>query len=613
MNTQSLSPNQIREKYLNFFISKYQHSQIQNSSILPENDSSSLFIIAGMQPLVPYLTGEPHPNGNRLVNSQRCIRTNDIDEVGDKTHNTFFEMLGNWSLGDYFKTESIKWSWEFLTLPVDQVGLGLDKKRFCVTVFEGDKDVDKDTESAEIWQEYGFKTVEQAVAGEFMRIYFCGDDNWWKLGTTGPCGPSTEIFYYMGDLNDPKFLNHEYQPNDETDLYVEIWNNVFMSYFRQEDGSLELLENRNVDTGMGFERLLLAYYDVDSIYETELFAPVMNLLSEKSGSHELAADIADKSRKIVADHIRAAVMLMGDKNGMEPSNTDQGYVLRKLIRRAYRHIKKLQINDSVVLDIAENFIQLYQDSYPEVAENRQRIVSNLEQEIQQFAKTLATGEKEFLKMLEQVDASNQLPAALCFKLYDTYGFPFEMTKELAQEHNIQVDKDGFDKAFKQHQELSRAGSEQKFQGGLADHSVETTQLHTATHLLHQALKNIVGDHIEQKGSNITPERLRFDFNHDTAVTKEQLAEVEAMVNHQIQRNLHINHDVMPVVEAREKGAIGLFEDKYGDQIKVYKIGDFSLEICGGPHVAATGELGTFKIKKEQSCGKGIRRIKAVLT
>ena len=604
-----LSPNEIRKRYLDFFIKQCAHAEIQNSSIIPENDSSSLFVVAGMQPLVPFLTGEIHPQGTRLVNSQRCIRTNDIEEVGDNTHNTFFEMLGNWSLGDYFKEESIKWSWEFLTGPIEDGCMGMDKQRFCVTLYEGDKDVDRDDQGVQIWREMGFKTVEEASEDDFMRIHFCGKDNWWKLGATGHCGPSTEIFYYQGDLNDPKYLNKEYKPNDEDDLYVEIWNNVFMSYFRMEDGSLELLKNRNVDTGMGFERLVSAVNGVTSAYETEIFAPVINMLTEAQ-QHDYSDSMI--SKRIIADHSRAAVILMGDKYGIEPSNTDQGYVLRKLIRRAYRHLRKLEVDDKVMLNVAEFFIDSYKDHYTEIADRASIIKASFSNEIEQFARTLKTGEKEFAKIISELPAGSQINGKDCFKLYDTYGFPLEMTVELAKEHGFSADQAGFEEAFKAHQALSRAGAEQKFKGGLADHSEETTRLHTATHLLHQALINIVGDHVQQKGSNITQERLRFDFNHEAKVTPEQLAAVEEMVNYQIQRNLHVNHDVMTVQEAKDNGAIGLFEDKYGDQIKVYRIGDFSLEICGGPHVASTGEMGTFKIKKEESCGKGVRRIKAIL-
>jgi len=604
-----LTPNEIRKRYLEFFIKKCAHAEIQNSSIIPENDSSSLFILAGMQPLVPYLTGENHPQGTRLVNAQRCIRTNDIEEVGDNTHNTFFEMLGNWSLGDYFKEESIKWSWEFLTGSIEDGCMGMDKQRFCVTLYEGDKDVDRDQEGADLWRELGFKTVEEASDDDFMRIHFCGKDNWWKLGATGPCGPSTEIFYYQGDLNDPKYLNKEYKPNDEADLYVEIWNNVFMSYFRMEDGSLELLKNRNVDTGMGFGRLVSAVNGVNSVYETEIFAPAIKMLSECQKNE---FDNSMISKRIISDHVRAAVILMGDKYGIEPSNTDQGYVLRKLIRRAYRHLRKLDIEDSVMTDVAEFFIVSYKGHYQEIAERESVIKASLASEIAQFSKTLKTGEKEFAKIISELPSGSQINGKDCFKLYDTYGFPLEMTVELAKEHGFTADEKGFEEAFKAHQALSRAGAEQKFKGGLADHSEETTKLHTATHLLHQALRNILGDHVEQKGSNITQERLRFDFNHEAKVTPEQLSAVEEMVNYQIQRNLHVTHDVMTVEEAKDNGAIGLFEDRYGDQIKVYRIGDFSLEICGGPHVAATGEMGSFKIKKEESCGKGVRRIKAVL-
>ena len=599
-----MHPNILRQKFLDFF-KKRNHEIIPSSSLIPENDPTSLFNTAGMQPLVPYLLGAEHPNGSRLANSQKCVRTIDIEEVGDDTHCTFFEMLGHWSLGDYFKEESLKWSFEFLTAPESEGGLGLDKSRFCVTCFKGNKDVERDDEAIKIWEDMGFVLADNATKEDRNRIYLFDEDCWWKLAETGPCGPDSEIFYYAGDLNDPKYLNNEYYPNDETDLYVEVWNNVFMAYFRNEDKSVTPLKKKNIDTGMGFERIVSFVNGVNSPYETSLFSEAINLIKESCKEYN------EKSARIIADHTRTSVFLMGEKNGVTPSNQDQGYVLRKLIRRAVRHAKKLEMPAMEMIQIAKNFIALYGDYYTSLNENQDFILNELEQEIKQFEKTLVSGEKMFAKFLEQTE--DVLSGVDAFHLYDTFGFPIEMTCELAEENGVKVDLEGYEKAFQAHKDLSKANSAQKFKGGLADHSMESTKLHTATHLLHQALRNILGDHIEQKGSNITPERLRFDFNHPEAVSKEQLIEVENLVNEQIQRDLQISNTVMTVDEAKNNGAIGLFEDRYGDNVNVYRIGDFSLEICGGPHVENTGQIGKFKIKKEQSCGKGIRRIKAVIS
>ncbi len=600
----------LRRLYLDFFIQKYQHAEIVSSPLLPENDPTCLFNSAGMQPMVPYLLGAEHPAGKRLVNSQICLRTGDIDEVGDDTHHTFFEMLGNWSLGDYFKQEAIAWSYEFLTGKKEDGCLELDPQRICVTVFEGDKQVPLDQEAIDIWKSLGFKLNSESKPGDLKRVYpYSAEHNWWKLAETGPCGPDTEIFYYKGDLKDPKFINNEYAPNDESDIYVEIWNNVFMSYYREQDGSLRELENRNIDTGMGFERLLSFVNGVQSAYETPLFKPVLEKLRGLSSEKDIEASI-----RIIADHLRAAVFILGDVYGVTPSNTDQGYVLRRLIRRAARHMHKIQVEYSHCLDIAEEFIRMYKDHYGFLQDKKELILSELKQEIEQFALTLEKGYKEFMKIKQQLSQENckHISGELAFRLYDTFGFPLEMTMELALEHDLQVDEDGFAQAFEKHQNLSRQASAGKFKGGLADSSEQSTKLHTATHLLHQALRNVLGDQVGQKGSNITPERLRFDFNHPEAVTKEQLAEVENIVNAEIAKNQRISYETMSVEQAKAQGAIGLFEDKYADEINVYKIGDFSLEICGGPHVESTAVLGRFKIKKEQSCGKGIRRIKAVL-
>lgn len=618
---------ELRRRYIDFFSKKYDHSEIPTSSVVPKDDPTVLFNTAGMQPLVPFLMGKKHPNGTRLVNSQKCIRTNDIDEVGDNTHNTFFEMLGNWSLGDYFKKESIEMSWEFLTSSIEDGGLGLDPKRICVTCFEGDENSPKDEEAAGIWEEQGFVRASDCKPGDgnMNRIYFFGaEENWWSPGPVGPCGPDTEIFYFMGDIEDEKFLNGEYHVNDEADLYIEIWNNVFMQYYRDADGKFSELEKTNVDTGMGLERVVSALQGVNCVYETELFKPVMDLIDEgvdsslvdKLGMSEFSGiSETEKSKRIIADHIRAAVFMIGDPiTSVSPSNKDHGYVLRKLIRRAVRHLHRLGIEDQFIGKIAEKFIAQYKDHYIELEENKELILSELLKEEEQFSKTLKTGEKEFKKITEKMKefGNTTISGKVAFKLYDTYGFPIEMTMELARENGFEVDEKGYEKAFEKHQEKSRAGAEQKFKGGLADASEATTQLHTATHLMHQALKDVLGDSVSQKGSNITPERLRFDFNYDQAMTPEQVAEVEKIVNEQIGRGLVVKSDTMSVAEAKEKGAIGLFEDKYGDEISVYWIGDYSFEICGGPHVESTEGMGTFKIQKEKSSGKGVRRIKAVL-
>jgi len=598
-----MHPNQLRQRFLDFYKSR-DHAIIPSSSLVPENDPTSLFNTAGMQPLVPYLLGEPHPSGKRLANSQRALRTIDIEEVGDDTHNTFFEMLGNWSLGDYFKKEALEWTYKFLTAPLEEGGCGLDKSRFCVTCFKGNQELEKDQESIQIWKDMGFIMADEASKDDRNRIYLFDEDCWWKLAATGPCGPDSEIFYYSGDLDDPKYLNNEYYPNDETDLYVEVGNNVFMTHFRNEDGSLKELKSHNIDVGLGFERILSFVNNVKSAYETDLFRESIELITRSSTKVDV------KSMRIIADHTRASVFLMAEKNGITPSNQDQGYVLRKLIRRAIRHAKKLEMPALEIVELAKIFIKLYGDFYTDLRNNQDFILTELQAEVLQFEKTLVSGEKMFLKFLES--SQDTLSGTDAFHLYDTFGFPIEMTVELAKEHGIEVDLKAYEEAFESHKQLSRDNSAQKFKGGLADHSQESTKLHTATHLLHQALRDVLGEHVEQKGSNITPERLRFDFSHPQAVSKEELMEVENLVNQQIQKDIAISADVMTVDEAKASGAIGLFEDRYGDDVNVYRMGDFSLEICGGPHVEHTGLLGRFKIKKEQSCGQGIRRIKAIV-
>lgn len=599
-----MKASELRQKYIDFFVKKHDHKEIKGASLIPENDPTVLFTTAGMHPLVPFLCGESHPAGKRLVNFQKCVRTDDIDEVGDTTHLTFFEMMGNWSLGDYFKEEAIKMSYEFLTKE-----LKFDPNQIVVSCFEGDADAPRDDEAAKVWEELGFRRVEKDEPCEGGLIYFYGKkENWWgPAGQTGPCGPDTEIFY-IKDI--PKCEKcDELGPACECGKYVEIRNNVFMQYNKNEDGSFTPLAQKNVDTGLGLERVAGLLQGVETPFETDLFVPAMEKIRELGSNDDAMAE------RIIADHLRAAVFILGDPFGVAPSNTDQGYVLRRLIRRAIRYGKKMGIEGAFTGEIAKIYINKYKDVYPELDQFSDKIMAELEKEEEQFSRTLNQGEKEFEKMLPNLMKSKEpvLPGRLAFKLYDTYGFPIEMTQELAEENGLKVDMEGYEKAYEKHQELSRAGAKEKFAGGLADHSEQTTKLHTATHLLHQALRNVLGDHVEQKGSNITVERLRFDFTHPEKVTREQLDEIEKIVNEQIERGLDVSCEEMSVDEAKSKGAIGLFESKYGDTVKVYSVGDFSCEICGGPHVENTKELGKFIIKKEQSSSAGVRRIKAIIT
>ena len=606
----------LRQKFIDFFVTKHNHKEIPSASLIPENDPTVLFTTAGMHPLVPYLMGEKHPQGTKLVDVQKCMRTDDIDEVGDATHCTFFEMLGNWSLGDYFKKEAIQWSYEFLTTE-----LNLNPDLLCVTCFAGDKDAPKDEEAAKIWESLGFVKAENIPENQKRRIYFLGKkDNWWgPAGKTGPCGPDTEMFYYTGsNKNNP----YEKGGPDINKEWVEIWNNVFMQYNKKEDGTFEILKQQNVDTGMGLERVTAILQGKNSHYETELFQQKSTgkslyiVLDEISNSAN-SSNESIKSKRIILDHLRSATFVIGDQRGVVSSNTDQGYIVRKLIRRAIRHGEKIGIQNYFCSNLAKEFIEIYSDVYPELSKNQQKILNEMQKEEEKFSKTLETGLKEFEKFLDhlKVNNQNQLSGKDAFLLYQSYGFPFEMTKELCKENQIEVDENAFNQELKTHQELSRLGAEQKFSGGLADHSEETTKLHTATHLLHKALRIVLGDHVQQKGSNITVERLRFDFNHAEKMTSEQIKKVEEIVNEQIQKGLDVSFEELTVEEAKQRGAIGLFEDKYsklGNKIKVYKIGDFSLEICGGPHVKNTSELKNFKIVKEESSAAGIRRIKAVV-
>lgn len=578
----------IRNKYLKFF-KKNGHTIIPSASLIPENDASALFTTAGMMPLVPYLMGAKHPAGTRIADFQKCFRTNDIDEVGDNRHLTFFEMLGNWSLGDYFKEEAIKMSYEFLTQELE-----IPADKISVTCFEGDEDAPRDIESARIWKEVGIPEE---------RIYFFGkDDNWWIAGEEGPCGPDTEMFYDTGKEKCSENCN----PSCGCGKYVEIWNNVFMEYFKDKDGNYSALSQKNVDTGLGLERVAMHLQGKETPYETEIFLPVMKKLEELQKVDQIA------SRRIVAEHLRASMMLIVD--GIRPSNTDRGYILRRLIRRMTRHLRKLDINLNEIENLVDVSIGAISDMYPELETNKECIKKVLIEEKNKFVKTLEHGEKEFEKAVIKAkqDGKHIIEGQIVFNLYETYGFPPEMTIELAKEQGFEIDMEEFQKQYKKHQEKSREGSEQKFKGGLAEQNEQTIAYHTATHLLHKALQEVLGEHVKQSGSNITVERLRFDFTHPQKVTKEELQKVEDLVNEQIKKDLPVTCEEMTLEEAKESGAMGLFESKYGDRVKVYTIGDFSKEICGGPHVTHTGELGRFKIKKEESSSAGVRRIKAVL-
>jgi alanyl-tRNA synthetase len=580
----------IRDLYINYFVSKG-HKQIPSSPVVPENDSSVLFNTAGMQPLIPYLMGEPHPYGTRLCDYQKCVRTNDLDEVGDKTHHTFFEMLGNWSLGDYFKKESITYSFEFLTKV-----LNLPVEKLAVTVFEGDKDIPRDNVSAEIWKNLGISEDKIAFLGK--------DDNFWIAGETGPCGGDTEIFYFRSNDKVPD----KYDPNDPR--WVEIWNNVFMEFYKDENGKVTELPKKNVDTGMGLERITAVVEGVDDNYKTSIWKNIIATIEEISNKKYANNEV---SMRIIADHIRTAVFISSDPANIKPSNTDQGYILRRLIRRAIRHAKKLEIdlNSNWEEKIANVIIEEYKNYYPEVINNKDVVLEVLKTEKIKFGRTLEKGLKEFEKMTSNL-SEKKLNKDLAFKLYDTYGFPIELTKELADELNIEVDVDGFKEKFKAHQELSRKGMGTKFKGGLASTSDINIKYHTATHLLNAALKQVLGSHVHQKGSNITEERMRFDFSHDSKMTPEQIKQTEDLVNKYIEMGLTVTRKEMSKEEAIKSGAECMFIDKYPDIVTVYFIGDVSKELCGGPHVNNTNELGHFKITKEEASSAGVRRIKAIL-
>ena len=583
----------LKEEYLKFFESKG-HKIIPSAPVVPENDPTVLFNTAGMQPLVPYLKGESHPEGTRLTDVQKCFRTNDLEEVGDKTHHTFFEMLGNWSLGDYFKNESISWSFEFLTKVLE-----IPVEKLAVTVFKGNSMIGADEESAKIWENAGIDPKKIKYLGE--------DDNWWpNIDLTGPCGPDTEIFYWRSDETVPE----EFDPENEN--WVEIWNNVFMQYNHQDDGSFVPLKNKNVDTGLGVERVTAVLEGVTDNYKSSIWKSVISKI-EKISNHSYDDEKYTRSMRIVADHIRAIVIISGDDAGIKPSNTDQGYILRRLIRRMIRYAKKLDIdiNSNWEQVLAELIIEEYSKYYNELARNKDVILEVLKTEKVKFNRTLEKGLREFEKAIKNI-SGNKIDKDIAFKLYDTYGFPIELTQELALEANLEVDVEGFNEKFKAHQELSRAGANQKFKGGLASTGDMEVKYHTATHLLNAALKKVLGDHVHQKGSNITAERMRFDFSHPEKMTPEQKQDVENLVNKYIEMAIPVEKMEMPKEEAVKIGAEAMFMDRYADIVTVYKIGDVSVEICGGPHVKNTSELGKFKIKKEESSSAGVRRIKAIL-
>ena len=648
-----LSSNELRALFLKFF-QKKGHSVIPSASVIPENDPTVLFTTAGMHPLVPYLLGQKHPQGTRLTDVQKCIRTGDIDEVGDMSHLTFFEMLGNWSLGDYFKDQMIPWSWEFLTSPE---WLGIDPGKLAFTVFEGDEDCPRDEEAANLWRKCG-------VEDDHL-FYLPKEHNWWgPAGVTGPCGPDTEMFIIT-----KKPCGPDCSPACHCGAYLEIWNDVFMQYNKQKDGSFIPLTQKNVDTGMGLERTICVLNGKKSVYETDAFTGILAKIEELCGQKYTPDDENTRAFRIVADHMRTSTFIIGDPRGIGPSNVGQGYILRRLIRRAVRYGMGLGLQEGFTAEIAKVIIDQYKAVYPELEQNKAFVLEQLTLEAGRFARTLKQGEKEFDKVMNNLrrtreamekiladdtlaaaeeavkthvlrpqpdmvsaieavkagdlakvkaecqrihDSLNVIDGRSAFKLYDTYGFPIEITKELAAENGLTVDEADFAKRFEQHQATSRSGAEQIFKGGLADHSEQTTCLHTATHLLQAALRKVLGDEVHQKGSNITAERLRFDFTFGRKVTPEELAQVEALVNEAIAAKVPITMEEMTVSEAKAQGAMGLFESKYGEVVRVYTMGPYSKEICGGPHANNTGDLVSFKIIKEEASSAGVRRIKATI-
>lgn len=586
-----MTGNELREKFLKFFEERG-HKRLPSASLIPENDPTVLFTTAGMHPLIPFLLGEKHPSGKRLCDVQKCLRTDDIDEVGDEAHLTFFEMLGNWSLGDYFKKEAIEWSYEFLTSPQ---WLGLNKEKLAVSCFGGDEVVEKDVESYEMWRKLGIPEERIAFLGR--------KENWWgPIGEQGPCGPDTEMFYWIDSQPAPK----NFDPKDSR--WVEIWNDVFMTYNRTKEGKYELLQQKNVDTGMGLERTLAVINGVPSVFETEFFLPLIKKIEEISGKKY---QNYQREFRIIADHLKASIFLLAEK--LEPSNVERGYILRRLIRRAVRFGRLLGIQKTFSFQLLSPTIEIYKDIYPEIKENKDFIEEQLVREEEKFTKTLEKGLSVFEKIIQN---KKEISGKDAFDLYQSYGFPLELIKELGRERGVTIDEGGFNEEFRRHQELSRTASAGMFKGGLADYSEKAVKYHTATHLLHKALREVLGEEVKQRGSNINEERLRFDYSYSQKPTPEQLKKVEEIVNQKIKENLPVVMKEMTLFQAKEIGAIGLFENKYGENVKVYFIGNpenaYSKEICGGPHVQSTGILGYFKIVKEESVSSGVRRIKAVL-
>ncbi|MCH5290228.1 MAG: alanine--tRNA ligase [Treponema sp.] len=604
-----MTVHELRSKYIAFFKSKG-HVEISGKSLIPNNDPTVLFTTAGMQPLVPYLLGERHPSGDRLTDYQKCVRTGDIDSVGDASHLTFFEMLGNWSLGSYFKHESIQWSFEFLT---DPQYLGIPAEKLNVTVFDGEKNADgteipRDTEAASRWEEMGIPRD---------RIFFLPrKDNWWgPAGQTGPCGPDTEIFY---DNGQPK-CGPDCRPGCHCGKYLEIWNNVFMQYNKTASGSYEPLARKCVDTGMGVERTVSVLNGMKSVYEIDAFQPIIACIEQLAGKSYGENDADDAAIRIIADHARTATFILGDPQAVTPARTGAGYILRRIIRRAVRYGRKLGIDGAFLAKPAEIIIKEYKNAYPELSEHAAFVQEQLALEEERFGKTLKAGEAEFQKLLPNLQKNPKkiIPGRVAFRLYDTFGFPIEITEEMAAENGMTVDIEGFKSEEKKHQEESRTLSAGAFKGGLGDHSEVTTKYHTATHLLQAALTQVLGSEVAQKGSNITPERMRFDFSFHRAMTKEEIQQVESIVNEQIKKDLPVTMEVLPLEEAKNSGARALFGEKYESQVKVYTIGApdawFSKEVCGGPHVQHTAQIGEFKIVKEQSSSAGVRRIRAVIS
>jgi alanyl-tRNA synthetase len=594
-----MTGDELRQQFLSFF-AEHGHTLIPSAPLVPENDPTALFMSAGMQPLVPYLLGESHPGGRRLTNVQRCLRTDDIEEVGDSSHNTFFEMLGFWSLGDYWKQDSLRWTLEWFTRV-----LGLEQERISVTVFAGDSDAPRDDEAMQVWLELGIPEE---------RIYSLPKkDNWWgPAGTTGPCGPDSELFY---DTGRPKH-GPGCQPGCDCGKYIEIGNNVFLLYNKTAEGTYEPLSQRNIDVGLGLERTLCVQQDVTDVYSTDLFAPITQRINELRDLVQDKVVLPSKQElrltRIIADHLRAATFILGD--GVLPSNVEQGYICRRLIRRAVRCGHELGLPRPFTAEVARVVIARYGPVYPQLPERQETIMKELRREEERFGQTLLRGLREFQKLEDGLRQRGEpiLTGEMVFRLFDTFGFPPSLTEELAQERGLSIDLEGFDALFKRHQERSRQANMQKFKGGLADASERTTQLHTATHLLQQALRDVLGTHVHQMGSNITPERLRFDFSHPTKLSSDEIRRVEEIVNVQIQRDLQTTVEVMPLQQALDQGALAFFGDRYGGQVRVYKIGDYSMEVCGGPHVQHTGDLGRFRILKAETIGHGVQRIRADL-